>query len=241
MERAARSAGRDPEKVQLVAVSKRHPVEAILEAYAAGQRDFGENYVQELVQKAEQLRGYPDIRWHLIGHLQSNKARFVAGWVHRIHTIDSLRLVSELAKRLRQRIQVEEASEEKSVLDVSAAKEPNSSDPLRLSGVLIEVHLSGEQSKSGCSEEEVEAIADAIDKEPQLQLRGLMTMPSYDADPETARPFFERLRGVQERLGGPVRVPELSMGMSHDAEVAIAEGATSVRIGTAIFGPRPQR
>lgn len=223
-----------------MAVSKRHPVEAILEAYEAGQRDFGENYVQELVQKAEQLQDHPDIRWHMIGHLQSNKARFVAGLVHRIHTVDSFKLVSELAKRVRKwkaGAAPSLAEDEPMGPSPSQKGRPDGSSL----GVLIEVHLSGEESKSGCSEEEVERLADAIDEEPLLQLRGLMTMPSYDADPELARPFFERLRALQERLGGPTRVPELSMGMSHDAEVAIAAGATSVRIGTAIFGPRPER
>jgi PLP dependent protein len=210
LERAASQAGRDPSQIKLVAVSKKHDVEAIRAAYSAGQRDFGENYVQELIKKAEELSQYADIRWHLIGHLQSNKARFVANLVHCIQTVDSAKLAQELGGRVK---------------GTALA-------------VLIEVNVSGELSKSGCSPAELLQVIESVEAQSGLALRGLMTMPPYDPDPERARPYFERLFELREKLGGEARLAELSMGMSHDLEVAVRAGATIVRVGSAIFGER---
>ena len=212
LRKAAQEHGRDPRGIKLIAVSKRHSVEAIRAAYAAGQRDFGENYVQELLDKAQQLSELTDIVWHMIGHLQSNKARHVAPLAHAVHTVSSVSLALELGKRARGR---------------SAA--------LR---TLVEVNVSGEESKSGCTPTELPQVLEAIEAEPSLQLAGLMTMPPFDEDPALTRPHFEHLRGLREEHGGALRLPELSMGMSHDMEVAIAAGSTMVRIGTAIFGER---
>ncbi len=236
---AARAASRDPDAITLIAVSKKHDVDSILAAYAEGQRDFGENYVQELVQKAERLAAYPDIRWHLIGHLQSNKARFVARLVRSVHTVSSAKLATELGKRVRQHRRTEAQSPEAARARGMALIEtlpPMSIDPI---GVLIEVNVSGEASKSGCSPDQVEEVAQAIDAEPGLVLRGLMAMPPHDPDPEAARPHFERLRALRDEHGGAARLPDLSMGMSQDMHVAVAAGATLVRVGSAIFGSRP--
>jgi pyridoxal phosphate enzyme (YggS family) len=236
---AARSAGQDVQKIKLIAVSKKHSVDSILAAYAVGQRDFGENYVQELVSKAEQLSQYADIRWHLIGHLQTNKARFIAQLVHTIHTVSSEKLVTELGKRVRQRTRTGQESPEAVRNRVQAPVEtlpPMSLSPL---SVLVEVNVSGETSKSGCHPDELASILEAVDAEPGLSLRGLMTMPPFDPDPNAARPHFERLRELRDEHGGIQRLPQLSMGMSHDMHVAIECGATMVRVGTAIFGERP--
>lgn len=207
IERAATAAGRDPSTVRLVAVSKTKPASAIREAYAAGQRDFGENYAQELDQKARELADLTEIRWHFIGHLQSNKAKLVAPVAHLVHAVDSASLASALAKRA----------------------------PGRL-GVLVEVNVGGEAEKHGVAPSEVGALLDAIEREPNLELRGLMTMPPHDL--ALARRAFEELGALRDRHGGAARLPELSMGMSDDLEIAIACGATLVRVGTAIFGAR---
>lgn len=212
---AARDCGRDPSTVRLIAVSKTKPSSMIREAYAAGQRDFGENYVQELVTKAEELRDLPELRWHMIGHLQRNKVRHIAPIVHELHTVDSERLAEELNRRL--------------------------SDEGRCLPVLIEVNVSGEESKSGCSPHEAAPLCDLIRELPSLNLRGLMTIPPFFDDPAESRPYFDRLRELRDSLGGPAKLPELSMGMTDDLASAIAAGATSVRIGTAIFGARSPR
>ncbi len=204
--RACARAGRSVDEVTLVAVSKRHPAEAVRAAYAAGQRVFGENYVQELVEKAAALADLEDLRWHFIGHLQRNKARQVAEVGAVVETVDSPRLARELGRR--------------------------ASAPL---DVLAQVNVAGEAQKSGCAPEELPALLEAIASEPQLRLRGLMTIPPFDDDPERTRPHFARLRALADAHGLPAR----SMGMSADLEVAIEEGATIVRVGTAIFGPRP--
>ncbi|MBX3200443.1 MAG: YggS family pyridoxal phosphate-dependent enzyme [Labilithrix sp.] len=211
IERAATSAARDPETVRLVAVSKTKPASAVREAYEAGQRDFGENYAQELVEKAEALADLPDLRWHFIGHLQSNKARFVAPLARLVHTVDSPSLARELGKRA--------AKAERSAL-----------------AVLVEVNVGGEAQKHGARPDELAALLDAVDAEPHLALAGLMTMPPHDLD--AARRAFEELAALRERSGGAARLPELSMGMSDDLEVAVACGATLVRVGSAIFGAR---
>lgn len=213
---AALAQGRDASTVRLVAVSKTHPAAAIREAYAAGQRDFGENYVQELVQKAQELADLPELRWHLIGHLQRNKARHVAPLVSLVHTVDSVELARELAKRF-------------------AGASPRARERLE---VLVEVSIAGELQKHGAPPAEVGALLDAIDALPELALRGLMCVPPLSEDAAAARPHFEALRQLRDQHGGAARLPELSMGMTHDLEHAIAAGATLVRVGTAIFGRR---
>ncbi|MBX3259838.1 MAG: YggS family pyridoxal phosphate-dependent enzyme [Labilithrix sp.] len=211
IDRAAAAAARDPKTIRLVAVSKTKPAAAVREAYEAGQRDFGENYAQELVEKAEALADLPDLRWHFIGHLQSNKARLVAPIARLIHTVDSPSLARELGKR--------------------AAKAGRS--PL---AVLVEVNVGGEAQKHGARPDELAELLDAVDAEPDLTLTGLMTMPPHDLD--AARRAFEELGALRERSGGAARLPELSMGMSDDLEIAVACGATLVRVGSAIFGAR---
>lgn len=210
---AAKRAGRDPNAVRLVAVSKTHPASAIREAYEAGQRDFGENYAQELVRKAESLADLPDLRWHMIGHLQTNKARHVAPHVAMVHTVDSPKLAAELGRRA-----------------LAAG---------RTFDVLVEVNVARDPAKSGCLPEQLGAVLDALRGQSALRTQGLMTIPPFTEDPQGARPYFALLRDLRDAHGGPDLLPELSMGMSHDAEVAVEEGATIVRIGTAIFGARP--
>ena len=205
---ACRGAGRDPAEVTLVAVSKRHPPEAIRRAYAAGQRVFGENYVQELVEKAEALSDLADLRWHFIGHLQRNKAKDVVRIGAAVETVDSVRLAGALGERAR------------------ATARPIA--------VWVQVNVAGEAQKSGCSPEALPAILAAVRADAGLELRGLMTVPPLGDDPEASRPWFRRLR----ELGAAEGVTGLSMGMSDDLEVALQEGATVVRVGTAIFGPR---
>jgi pyridoxal phosphate enzyme (YggS family) len=208
--RAAAAAKRDAASVRLVAVSKTKPASAIREAYEAGQRDFGENYAQELVQKAEELADLAELRWHFIGHLQSNKARFVARVAHFVHTIDGESLVREMGKRV--------------------AKEG------RELPVLVEVNVGGEPQKHGAAAQGLRDLLAAVEAEKSLKLRGLMTMPPNDL--EGARRAFEALASLRSLHGGPSRLPELSMGMSDDLEVAVACGSTMVRVGTAIFGAR---
>jgi hypothetical protein len=212
IDRAAAACGRARSSIRLVAVSKTKPAAAIREAYAAGQRDFGENYAQELGAKASELADLPDLRWHFIGHLQSNKARVVAPVAHLVHTVDGASLARELGKR-------------------TAAARPG----IRL-GVLVEVNVGGEAQKSGAAPEAVPGVLDAIAAEPALEVRGLMTIPPHDGD--ATRRAFEALAALRDQHGGAARLPELSMGMSDDLEVAIACGATIVRVGTAIFGAR---
>ncbi|HKY35031.1 MAG TPA: YggS family pyridoxal phosphate-dependent enzyme [Polyangiaceae bacterium] len=210
---AAAACGRQASDVKLVAVSKMHPVAKIREAYAAGQRDFGENYVQELLKKAEELRDLPELNWHLIGHLQRNKARHVAGLVAMLHTVDTPELASELAKR------------------AAGAGE-------RRLEVLVEVSIAGEEQKHGVEPIELGPLLDAIEALPALSLRGLMCVPPLNEDITITRPYFDALRRLRDEHGGAARLPELSMGMTHDLEQAVAAGATLVRVGTAIFGAR---
>ncbi len=235
---AAKRSGRDPEGVRLIAVSKRHSPKSIVEAYEAGQRDFGENYVQELVQKAEELRHLAGLRWHFIGHLQSNKARFVTGLVERVHTISSAKLAIELGKRMGQRHRTIAGSPggARSLAEKGRVLPPASALPL---GVLVEVNVGGEDNKSGCHPRDVGEVLRAIDEQPYLVARGLMTIPPATEDPEGARPYFEQLMALRELNGGAGRLPEMSFGMSADVEVAVESGATFVRVGTAIFGERP--
>jgi PLP dependent protein len=209
--------------VRLLAVSKTKPLAMIREAYAAGQRDFGENYLQELVRKAEALAELEDIRWHMIGHLQSNKAKLAARHASLVHTVDSPRIAEALAQRREQ----------------LASEVPGMPGPLaRPLPVLVEVNIAGEAQKAGCTPSEVGDLVAAIERKPWLELRGLMTVPPFSDDPTIAQRCFESLRTLRDAHGGPERLPELSMGMSDDLEQAIAAGATLVRVGTAIFGAR---
>ena len=215
--RAATAVGREPSEVRLVAVSKTKPPSAIREAYDAGQRDFGENYAQELTEKADELADLIDLRWHFIGHLQSNKARFVARAAHMVHSLDGAALARELGKRF------------------AAVSEARGDAGARLP-VLVEVNVGGEAQKHGVSPGDLGDVLRAVDHEPALQLRGLMTMPPNDL--EAARRAFEALSSLRNAHGGTARLPELSMGMSEDLEIAVACGATLVRVGSAIFGSR---
>lgn len=221
--RAAASSGRSPPR--LIAVSKLQPAEAIRAAYAAGQRDFGENYVQELDAKARELAELEDLRWHFIGHLQRNKVKLALASASAIHSVDSARLAAEIGKRAREA----ELPERRRV--------PLAGSDPRLP-VLVEVNVGGEASKSGCAPGELGAVLSAVEAEPALRLAGLMTVPPATEDPSGARPYFERLVGLRDAAGGAERLPELSMGMTHDLEIAIACGATLVRVGAAIFGAR---
>jgi pyridoxal phosphate enzyme (YggS family) len=215
IEAAARAAGRDPAAVRLLAVSKTFPADAVREAFTAGQRDFGENKVQEALQKIEATADLP-IRWHLIGHLQSNKAKRAAGAFAAIHSVDSVDLVRR----------------------IDAAADERGARP----GLYIQVDLAGESTKFGAPEADVLDIARAAASCRAAELKGLMLLPPWFDDPEQARPYFRRLRLLRDRLIedgiDSARLADLSMGMSHDFEVAIQEGATLVRVGTAIFGKR---
>jgi PLP dependent protein len=208
IQRACQRAGRRREEVTLVAVSKIFPAESICAAWALGLREFGENYVQEFEGKAPAVSHLAGARFHLIGHLQSNKGQRAAALFDVIQTVDSARL----ARRLN------DATERRAT-------------PLE---TMIEVKLSPEQSKSGAAPEELPALVEAIALCPNLRLTGLMTMPPWTEDPEASRPYFRRLRQLTLQLG----LEKTSMGMSHDLETAIEEGATLVRVGTALFGPR---
>ncbi|RTZ75777.1 MAG: YggS family pyridoxal phosphate-dependent enzyme [Gammaproteobacteria bacterium] len=209
---AARSCDRDPNAVRLIAVSKTRPVSDILEAHAAGQHAFGENYLQDALPKIEALQEYP-LEWHFIGRIQSNKTRDIASHFHWVHTLSS----AKHARRLSDQRPVELA-------------------PLQ---VCIQVNISGEASKSGTTPEAAGALAEVIAGLPRLALRGLMTMPPADSTEAQQRQIFSALRHLLEDLNRTgLSMDSLSMGMSNDMQAAICEGATMVRIGTAIFGPR---
>jgi pyridoxal phosphate enzyme (YggS family) len=201
---ACARAHRDPASVKLLAVTKVFGPEVIIEGYQAGLREFGENYVQEMERKASAVAYLADAKFHLIGHLQSNKTKKASQLFSAIDSVDSVKLVQRL-------------DAESKILDV-----------------MIEVKLSHEESKSGAGAEELPAIVEAIRSSRYLQLKGLMTVPPWSEDAELSRPWFARLRELASQHG----VPELSMGMSNDMEVAIEEGATWVRVGTALFGRR---
>lgn len=211
--RAAQRAGRRADEITIVAVSKAFPADAIRIAYDAGLRHFGENRVQEWESKRSAVAQF-DATWHLIGHLQSNKTRRAAYLFHRIDSVDDL----ALAKRL----------------DAAAAAEGKNL-PL-----LIEVRLSEEETKSGVAESELTSLAGSIAPFGHLDLLGLMTIPPFFDDPERVRPYFRKLRELRDEVSRHVgrKLAVLSMGMSHDFEVAIDEGATEIRVGTAIFGDR---
>lgn len=209
---AAQAAGRHPDTVRLLAVSKTFPADAIREVYAAGQRAFGENYVQELAAKATELAGLA-IEWHFIGPLQSNKTRIVAETAHWVHAIDRLKIAQRLS-----------------------AQRPAHLPPLQ---VCVQVNVSGEDSKSGCSPAEAPALLQAVAALPGLQLRGLMCIPEPTQDAATLAARFGVLRQLQQQMAAQGMVLDtLSMGMSSDMAQAIAAGSTLVRVGTAIFGAR---
>jgi pyridoxal phosphate enzyme (YggS family) len=201
---AAARAGRKRDEITLIAVTKKFPAAAVREAYGLGLREFGENYVQEFEQKRAEVAECSGARFHLIGHLQSNKSKIAAEIFDVIQTVDS----QKLARRL---------DAEQKPLDV-----------------MIEVKLSSEEAKAGAAPADLPALVEAIRGCAHLRLLGLMTMPPWSDDAEPSRPYFAQLRGLADANG----LKQLSMGMSHDLEVAIEEGATMVRIGTALFGPR---
>lgn len=229
IEVAARNAGRDPADITLVAVSKFHPSEAVAELARLGQTDFGENYMQEALRKREETgallnnatRAFAAPRWHFIGHLQSRKAGDAVGRFTLIHTVDSVKLAQNLHKNI----------------ELFASE---NSRPIVPQDILIQVNIGEEAQKSGVAAHDLPALAEHIETLSGLRLLGLMGMPPFFDDAERSRPFFVRLRELRDslaaRLGRPL--PCLSMGMSMDFETAIAEGATIVRVGTDIFGPR---
>lgn len=211
---AGLKAGRDPSSVLLVAVSKTKPAEAVDEAARAGQYTFGENYVQELVAKSTEV--VEAVEWHFIGVLQSNKVRQIAGLVSLIHSVDRISLAEEISRQWGK-------------LGMSC-------------NILIQVNISREETKSGTSTAELLGLVRAVAQLPHVRIRGLMTMPPFFDDPEGARPYFRELRRLAGEVSAAavpgVEMAELSMGMSGDFEVAIEEGATLVRVGSAIFGDR---
>ncbi len=212
VKKAASSAGREADEITIVAVSKRHPVTAIEAAYSAGQRDFGENFVQEAIQKIESL-GHSDIRWHFIGSIQSNKTRDIARHFDWVHTVDRLKI----AKRLDE-------------------QRPHYAAPLN---VCIQVNLAKEPQKSGVVADDIDDLVEAVRDMSQLRLRGLMTMPPVDATEDMLEALFLELAGIKRSLVERGHdLDTLSMGMSADLETAVRCGSTMVRVGTDIFGPR---
>ncbi|MBN2427335.1 MAG: YggS family pyridoxal phosphate-dependent enzyme [Deltaproteobacteria bacterium] len=215
---ACNRAGRNPEDVRLVAIAKTKPVDVVREALSAGQTVIGESYVQEFVDKAEAIR--ESVEWHFVGALQTNKVKYLAGKVALIHSVDRLHLAEEI--------------------DRQWAKIGQAVD------ILIQLNLGHEVTKSGADEEELEKLVREIAQLEHVKIKGLMTLPPYLDDPEDVRPFFRHLRELARYIDGlgiaGVEMRELSMGMTHDFEVAIEEGATLIRVGTAIFGARrPKR
>jgi len=206
---AAQAAGRDPASVQLLAVSKTKPASAIREIHAAGVRDFGENYLQEALTKQQALSDLPLI-WHFIGPIQSNKTKAIAEHFDWVHSVDRLKIAQRLSEQ-----------------------RPAGLAPLN---ICLQVNVSGEDSKSGCAPADLPALAKAVAGLPNLRLRGLMAIPEPTDDRAAQEAAFASLRQLQESLG--LGLDTLSMGMSHDLEAAIAQGATWVRIGTALFGAR---
>ncbi|CAB5525851.1 YggS family pyridoxal phosphate-dependent enzyme [Stutzerimonas stutzeri] len=206
---AAQAVGREPATVGLLAVSKTQPAAAIRDAFAAGLRDFGENYLQEALDKQAELDDLP-LTWHFIGPIQSNKTKAIAEHFDWVHSVDRLKIAQRLSDQ-----------------------RPEALPPLN---ICLQVNVSGEASKSGCAPQEVRQLARAITALPRLRLRGLMCIPAPSEDPAEQRAAFARLRQLRDELA--LDLDTLSMGMSQDLEAAIAEGATWVRIGTALFGAR---
>ena len=209
---AAQAAGRDRQDVRLLAVSKTFGPDAVLEALHAGQRAFGENYVQEALDKIAALEGH-GIEWHFIGPIQSNKTRPIANHFDWVHTVERLKIAQRLSEQREQ-----------------------GREPLN---ICLQVNVSGEESKSGCTPEELPALAQAVKALPNLRLRGLMAIPEPETDYDKQRASFRRLRELFEQLNAQgFGLDTLSMGMSADMAAAVAEGATIVRVGSAIFGAR---
>lgn len=215
---AARRSGRSPEEIALMAVTKTHPPERIRQAYAAGLRLFGENRVQEFAGKADTLSDLRNAKWHMIGHLQTNKAGKAAEFFTGVDSVDSVKLAEKLDGAARGLGKILDA--------------------------LIEINVGGEAAKSGVATDsvELEQLLSSAARFSALRFRGLMTVPPFTEDPECARPFFRKLRELRDSIAvrnlPNIAMDVLSMGMSHDFEVAIAEGSTCVRVGTAIFGER---
>jgi PLP dependent protein len=215
VEAAAQRAGRDPAAVQIVCVTKKHPPEVIEAARAAGLHHVGENYVQELVAKREALSEPEAIAWHFVGQLQRNKAKYLAGRVALIHAVDGEPLARAIAARA----------------EAAGAVQP----------VLAAVNLGGESQKSGVAPSELGALLEAIDGLSGVRCDGLMTMPPLASEPEDSRRYFRGLRELRDRHRTTARpLPQLSMGTTGDFEIAVEEGATLIRLGTALLGPRPQ-
>lgn len=213
--KAAGKAGRPPESIALLAVTKGHPVELVRRAARAGLTLFGENRVQEGAAKIEAVRAeFPGLTWKLIGPLQANKARQALQWFAMIESMDRQRLADRLER----------------LLAGSRGRFP----------ILIEVNLGGEATKSGAAPEELRALARAVEACSHLEIRGVMAVPPFAPDPEQSRPHFRTLRELRDRLADDLgrELPEVSAGMSHDFQVAVEEGSTEVRLGTALFGPR---
>ncbi|WP_342039446.1 YggS family pyridoxal phosphate-dependent enzyme [Desulfatibacillum alkenivorans] len=215
IQKAAEKCGRDPQSIRLVAVSKTKPAEMLRQAADAGATIFGENYIQEAREKIAELDSL-EVEWHFIGHLQSNKAKYAVPLFSLIHSVDSFKLAREIDKQ--------------------AAKAEKIQD------ILVQVNISGEETKSGAGENEAINLVKEISALENVRVKGLMTMPPFFDDPDRARPFFRRLRelaqAIQSKGFENVSMEELSMGMTGDFEAAIEEGATLVRVGTAIFGAR---
>lgn len=212
---ACKRSGRDPQEVQLLPVSKNHPAADIAELYKVGWNDFGENYVQELDKKHDELPA--DINWYMIGHLQRNKVKYIADYVTMIQSVDSLKLMNTIEKEGRKHD--------------------------RIIPILIEVNVGEEESKFGVKPtlQDCMELAEASLQLPHVKLRGLMTSAPYYDDPEKTRPIFRRLRELRDEMNNQndqLKLDVLSMGMTHDYEIAVEEGSTCVRVGTAIFGPR---
>jgi pyridoxal phosphate enzyme (YggS family) len=214
MEDVCNACGRDPDSVRLVAVSKKKPASAIEEAIAAGQTLIGESYVQECVAKIEEVQSFAE--WHFIGGLQTNKVKYLCGKVAMIHSVDRLSLAREINRQWAK---------------INA-----------LVDILIQVNLGGEESKSGATAGQLLDLVREVAQLEHVSIKGLMTLPPWFENPEDVRPYFRQLKNLSEEVDrlhlNNVRMNELSMGMSHDYNVAIHEGATMIRIGTAIFGPR---
>ena len=212
---ACKRSGRDPQDVQLLPVSKNHPAADIAELYKAGWNNFGENYVQELAKKHDELPA--DINWYMIGHLQRNKVKYIADYVTMIQSVDSLKLMNMIEKEGRKHD--------------------------RIIPILIEVNVGEEESKFGVKPtlQDCMELAEASLQLPHVKLRGLMTSAPYYDDPEKTRPIFRQLRELRDKMNNQndqLKLDVLSMGMTHDYEIAVEEGSTCVRVGTAIFGPR---
>ncbi len=212
---AAIESGRDPDEIRLIAVSKTVPAERVREAVQAGAHTLGENYIQETREKVEALKETP-ASWHFIGHLQTNKAKYVVRFADLIHSVDRIKLAAELDKQ---------------------ANKLGKIQP-----ILIQVNVSGEATKSGTAPEDLRELLQEASQLPNISIQGFMTLPPFFDDPKRARPYFRRLAELRDEMAAlnieNISVKELSMGMTGDFEAAIAEGATMVRIGTAIFGAR---